>query len=43
MLSSDAGNIDGTTAITVSGVLYSAVMPLEPDGTGITIVKLELI
>lgn len=43
MLSSDAGNIDGTTAITVSGVLYSAVMPLETDGTGMTIVKLELI
>ena len=43
MLTSDAVNIDGTTVITVSGVLYSAVMPLEPDGTGMTIVKLELI
>ena len=43
MLSSDAANIDGTTAITVSGVLYSAVMPVEPDGTGMTVVRLELI
>lgn len=43
MLSSDAANIDETTVITVSGVLYSAVMPLEPDGTGMTIVKLEFI
>lgn len=43
MLSSDSVNIDSTTVITVSGVLYSAVMPLEPDGTGMTIVKLELI
>lgn len=43
MLTTDALNIDGSTPITVSGVLYSAVMPLEPDGTGITIVKLELI
>jgi hypothetical protein len=43
MLSSDAANIDETTVITVSGVLYSAVLPLEPDGTGMTIVKLEVI
>lgn len=41
VLSSDAIDIDGSTIITVSGIIYKAVMPLEPDGTGMTIIRLE--
>jgi hypothetical protein len=41
LLSSVANGVNGSTAISVSGVIYKAVMPLEPDGTGMTIIRLE--
>ncbi|WP_417511433.1 hypothetical protein [Methylophaga sp.] len=41
LLSSVANSVTSSTAISVSGVNYKAVMPLEPDGTGMTIIRLE--
>lgn len=41
LLSSVADSVTSSTAISVSGVNYKAVMPLEPDGTGMTIIRLE--
>ncbi|WP_417550121.1 hypothetical protein [Methylophaga sp.] len=43
LLSNEASSVNSSTSITVSGVSYRAVMPLEPDGTGMTIVRLDLI
>lgn len=41
LLSSVANGVNSSTAISVSGVSYKPVMPLEPDGTGMTIIRLE--
>lgn len=42
LLSNSASGVTSSTTITVSGVSYVPVMPLEPDGTGMTIIRLEL-